>query len=76
MRFAFLFDYKTSLTPPLFIEVPLDVGGIDSASFYVFDNELWNCSDRVVYIFCFLHFTTGPTSKGTSMKSGGVRLVL
>ena len=33
--------------------MPLDVGGIDSASFFVFGNELWNCSDSVV---CFVFF--------------------
>jgi hypothetical protein len=34
--------------------VPLDVGGIDSASSCVFDNELWNCSDRVVFFVFFI----------------------
>jgi hypothetical protein len=49
--------HKTSLKPPLFIEVPIPkwaimylcVRGIDFAFLYDFDFLLWNCSDIVVF---------------------------
>jgi len=59
----------TSLTPPLFIEVPVPrqetewscicVSDIDFSSFYDFDILFWNCFDIVfsfsfyIYVFCF-----------------------
>jgi hypothetical protein len=54
------FINKTSLTPPLFIQVPLSsqeclcLRGIDFASFYDFSIGIWKCSDSVV-LFAF-HF--------------------
>ena len=58
---------KTSLTPPLFIEVPVPcqererscicVSGIDFASFNDFSIRFWNCSDSVA-LFVF-HFIVG-----------------
>jgi len=57
--------HKTSLTPPLFIEVPVlsqEVGGpvfvsargIDFASFYDLAIGFWNCSDKVWFFFVIL----------------------
>jgi hypothetical protein len=55
--------HKTSLTPPLFIEVPVPcqeserscicVRGIEFATFYDFSVGIWKCSDNVVFCFCF-----------------------
>ena len=54
--------HKISLTPPLFIEVPVlssevmhvCVNGVDFTFFYDFDIWFWNCSESVV--FFILHF--------------------
>jgi hypothetical protein len=45
--------------------------GIDFVSFYNFSNGFWNGSDSVVFFVChFIEITD------TSIKSGGVRLVI
>ena len=63
--------YKTSLTPPLFIEVPVKsqkselscicVRGIDFVSFYDFSIGLWPCSYSVVFFVFLLDCGPVPT---------------
>ena len=74
--------HKTSLTPPLVIEVTVTshegerscivcVMGIDCASFYEYTNGYWNCYDSVVFIFVF-HYIIFYSS----LIKANVRLVL